>query len=240
MICEELVRIADGSGALAGRIAYDDGDDPRFLALVAPPHPLLGGTPDNPAVLALMEGCAAAGGLALTWEYAVAASTMDAAEVAARRAAFWDDPAAMRGYAGEIAEAARCVAWMRARRFAPAGCPLLFAGYSFGGALALVAAPADSPVLAVSAPIGALPSERPIVSERLSLAWPHDDVAASDEAIDAFVRAHAGRVRFVVRLGGDDHFLRGSSDAMRDVASQWATRESRYSPASMPHASSLL
>lgn len=240
MICEELVRVATGGSALAARIAYDDGAEPAALVLVAPPHPLLGGTADNPAVLALMEGCAEAGALAMTWEYAIASSDIDPSEVASRRAAFWDDPSDMRGYMAEISEAQCCIAWMRARCFAAPDSPLLFAGYSFGGALVLAAAPAESPVLAVSAPVEALPRERPVASDRLSLVWPREDVAASDRAIDAFLHANAARVRLVLRLGSDDHFLRGSSDVLRGIARDWAQRESAHSSASMPHASSLL
>jgi len=113
----------------------------RGAAVVAPPHPLYGGSFDNPVVIAIADGLrrAGAGALAFNWR-GVAGS--EGAATDDLEAAVSDYLAATHTLAGKS--------------------PLYAAGYSFGAGTALLAAssePRFAGVILLAPPVGMLRSE---------------------------------------------------------------------------------
>lgn len=69
-IVEERVTIAANDRGLEGRLAYPAEREPGWCALIASPHPLLGGNLENNLVLALHRQLAAHGAVTLAYNYA--------------------------------------------------------------------------------------------------------------------------------------------------------------------------
>src|SRR6185436_16466218 len=79
-ICEEHVTISRDDRDLPGILSYPFSGEPGIGALIAGPHPLLGGNLRSNVVRSLRQGLASAGCAALTFDY----GTPDAAGSKAR------------------------------------------------------------------------------------------------------------------------------------------------------------
>jgi len=164
------------------------------VAVVAPPHPLMGGHSSNPVVQAISSGVVAAGHRALLFNFrGVGESSGDAS-------ADLDD-------ADEDFRAAlECAA--------AAGGPLIAAGYSFGAATALRVASADarvSTVIAVAPPPALFdPSALTRIHGSLTLVAAEHDHFAPAEALAELTR-RVPHTRFEVVSGADHFFGRGLS-----------------------------
>lgn len=169
----EARRIAGSSGA---------------VAVVAPPHPLLGGTLHNPVVVGIAEGLQRAGVATLSFNWR-GIDGSEGARTDSLDAAVADYLAAIQAIAGES--------------------PLYAAGYSFGAAVALLAAREDPRVRGVimlAPPTGMLRAEDiHAVTVPLSLMVGDDDeyapVTELQAKIDGCTRAG------LEVIPGADHFF---------------------------------
>jgi alpha/beta superfamily hydrolase len=176
------------------------------VAVVAPPHPLMGGHSSNPVVQAISSGVVASGNRALLFNFrGVGESSGDAS-------ADLDD-------ADEDFRAALACA-------AASGAPLIAAGYSFGAATALRVAAADARVTAVIAvaPPPALFDRTVLekVTAALTVIAAEHDHFAPAEALGELVRG-VPHTRFEVVSGADHFFGRGLAHVTR------LTREALFS-----------
>jgi len=90
-IVEEKVRIKGSGRTLEGILAYPDGR-PGFSALIAGPHPFLGGDMHNNVVISLLRTLASHGAVALAFNYGgVGGSEGGPADWPAVMSAFWKD-----------------------------------------------------------------------------------------------------------------------------------------------------
>lgn len=69
VILDELTRFESDGLSLEGRLAYPESANPTFAALIAGAHPLLGGREENNVADAVRTGLAAAGAVAMTFNY---------------------------------------------------------------------------------------------------------------------------------------------------------------------------
>ncbi len=123
---EERIAIDEGGRCLEGLLAYDD--QPRWSALIAGPHPFLGGDLDNNVVRRLLAGLATDGALALTFNYAgVGASEGGPRDWPAVMSQFWEE-GRFEGEADWVEDTQSALSTLRSlskRRLA-------IVGYSFG------------------------------------------------------------------------------------------------------------
>jgi uncharacterized protein len=167
------------------------------VAVVAPPHPLMGGHSSNPVVQAISSGIVASGHRALLFNFRGVGESSG-------------DPSADLDDADEDFRAALACA-------AEAGTPLIAAGYSFGAATALRVASADTRVTAVIAvaPPPALFDRRVLeLPAALTVVAAGHDHFAPAEALAELVKGipHA---RFEVVAGVDHFFGRGLANVTR-------------------------
>ena len=91
-VIEERISVDAPGRKLEGLLGYGLADTAAFAALVAGPHPLLGGDMDNNLVCALRRGLAANGGVTLAFNYAgVGASEGGPADWPTVVSAFWEN-----------------------------------------------------------------------------------------------------------------------------------------------------
>lgn len=127
-VVQERVRFAGPAGQLAGELAYPNRNAPSFAALIAGPHPYMGGTMANRLVECLAIHLAAVGGVSLRFDYGgTGDSDGRPIDVAASMSAFWET-----GHAPEdpdrVEDAAAAAAYV-ASLAAP---QVVLVGYSFG------------------------------------------------------------------------------------------------------------
>lgn len=162
----------------------------NLSAVIAPPHPLYGGTLGNPVVVAIAEGLERLGASTLRFNFrGTEASEGEASD---------DLQAAVEDY-----QAARAA--LRTRTQAPC----VLAGYSFGAGTALLAARDESDVrglLLLSPPVGMLlPADLAALEVPLSIiVGDHDDYAPLP-ALQALLAPHAHCTLEVIP--GADHFF---------------------------------
>jgi uncharacterized protein len=192
----------------ARRVPGDHG-----AAVIAPPHPLYGGTLDNPVVIAIADGLCRAGigALAFNWrgiEDSEGEATGDL------EAAVGDYVAAARALDGQG--------------------PLYAAGYSFGAGTALLAAVAEprfAGVVLVAPPVGLLHAE-----DLHAARAPVVVVAADDDAyapLAALQTALAARPDAALEvIAGADHFFHFGG--LPEVATRVAAHMDRIRRASIP------
>jgi uncharacterized protein len=172
------------------------------VAVVAPPHPMMGGHLSNPVVEALAAGIVAAHHRALLFNFRGVGES-------------FGDPSADPADADEDFRAALATA-------AAASEPVVAAGYSFGAAAALRAASRDErirAVVAVAPPpalIGDVSWER--LAGRLTIIAAERDHLAPAQGLEAFALA-ATRGRFEV-VAGADHFFGRGLDRVAQIAEQ--------------------
>jgi alpha/beta superfamily hydrolase len=226
-IVVERVSFVAGPYRLDGELAYPDTDPPIGTAIVAGPHPLLGGNRQNNVVRGLGDGLAARGLATLRFDYrGVGGSEGPAVDVAEHMAQFWAT-----GHVPDemaLAEDVRgAVAFLR--RAAGAELPLALVGYSFGCAL-LPDVPLDGiarPVMVLVAPtLGKHDYEayNSVSCPVLAIAS-EDDFAAEAGKVRGWVDSLTSPARLILRRL-DNHFFRGHeawlAETVADfLAEQW-------------------
>lgn len=187
--------MTSGSFTIPGNPALEGawlGDAGGGVAVVAPPHPMMGGHLSNPVVATLAEGIVAAHHRALRFNFRGVGES-------------YGEPSGDPNEADEDFRAAMATA-------ATSGLPLVAAGYSFGAAAALRAASADRRVRAVVAvaPPVALVGEVALehLGENLTIIAAERDPFAPVDSLRIFATA-APRARFEVVRGADHFFASG-------------------------------
>jgi hypothetical protein len=194
-------------GRLDAELAYPAGDV-RGAALVAAPHPYMGGSMAHPLLVRIAGALAEEGFIALRFDYGgVGRSAGAPVDVAASLEEFWRSGAAPED-PRLVEEARAAAAWLEAR----AGSPALV-GYSFGAFAAARIAGGGTPAMVLVAPTiarhdyvcAALP-----VIPALVVFGPGDFVTSEEELV-AWARGLPGPTRLAFVAGGD-HFFRGRED----------------------------
>jgi alpha/beta superfamily hydrolase len=208
----ESVRIPAGAGRLEGELGYP-ATEPVGMAVLAGPHPLLGGTVHNNVVRGLGDGLARCGLATLRFNYrGVGASDGAAADPAAQLTAFWQTSRAP----DEVHYQADLVA---ARAFLRAAVgrdlPLALVGYSFGCTLLPAAVPpgdAGAALVLVAPTVGThdYAGFETVGGPKLVIA-PEDDFAADAAGLARWFAGLPGRTQ-LVRPRLDSHFFRGHED----------------------------
>jgi alpha/beta superfamily hydrolase len=205
----ETVQFRSGRWRLRGELVYGEDGAPVAAAVIAGPHPLLGGTMENNVVRGLGDGLARQGIAALRFDYrGVGASEGPATDVAARLAEFWqtsrvDDEA---GYAEDFAAAVEFLRSAVGTKLRPT-----LIGYSFGCSLlaTVPGASAETPLVLVAPTVGthSYTSLAAATAPKLVVA-PECDFATDDAALlDWFGRLPAPKELLRPKLDG--HFFRG-------------------------------
>jgi len=125
---DELVSIPVGERRISGRLTYAADGCPSVAALVAGPHPLLGGRPDNPIITSLRSGLASRGAAVLTFDYQdPTLGGIDAAIWSEMVSEFWRSSHVSQeeDWRRDVSAAAQYL-----RAAAPG--PIVLIGYSFG------------------------------------------------------------------------------------------------------------
>ena len=150
-IVVEHVRFPSGPYWLEGELAYPEDAVPCGAAVVAGPHPLLGGDMRNNVVVGLSDGLAARGLVALRFNYrGVGGSEGPAVDAAAHLARFW----ATSHVEDEGDFRLDLVAARDFLRSVTAEAPPALVGYSFGCTLLPHAAGAAEPLVLVAPTVG--------------------------------------------------------------------------------------
>lgn len=210
---EQSISIASSAedAALEGRLCRVG----ESLAIIAPPHPLMGGSLENPVVEALVKGFHAQGVSTLRFNF---------------RGVGNSDGVPSGALPDAVADYRRAVTWALSQRFSN----LVLAGYSFGAVAALethLAGVACFGVAAVSPPTDMLSVERLsqldclfavicgdrdslVVTTKLDALMPH--VAWGRHAViagaDHFFGAHLSAVVTFAKQIADDQLAAGGSD----------------------------
>jgi len=203
---ERMATVArlDAAGETLEGIYLSGGPDAAAGAVIAPPHPLYGGSMDSPVTNELAWSCAKAGisSLRFNWRGVGASAGAPSGEAADADA----------DYASALAHMAESVPG-----------PLLAAGYSFGAAAAVRVArqePRVRRLLLVAPPPSLIePAEITAGGQRvLVLAGAHDAIAPAG-ALEASLSGASG-ARFVCIEEADHFFAAGLAEVGR-AASSW-------------------
>jgi alpha/beta superfamily hydrolase len=223
----EAVRFRAGDCLLEGELVYP-GEEPAGMAVLAGPHPLLGGTMHNNVVRGLGDGLARCGLATLRFNYRGAgASEGGAVDPVAGLTAFWQtsrtpDEA---HYVEDFAAACAFLAGAVGRDL-----PRALVGYSFGCTLLPAAVPPgdDRTALVLVAPtVGThdYASYETLTGLKLVIA-PEEDFAADPEELARWYARLPERKR-LVRSWLDSHFFRGDEDWLTETVSGFLDREWR-------------
>jgi alpha/beta superfamily hydrolase len=214
----EAIWLRSGAYHLEGELAY--AGVAAGAAIIAGPHPLLGGSMRNNVVRGLAEGLARRGVVTLRFNYrGVGASDGPRVDVAARLAEFWatshvaDEPA----YRDDFAAAVEFL-----RDALGDGLPSARIGYSFGCSL-LPHAPGDenAPLVLVAptvgthdyAAFGSLPNPVLVVAS-------DDDFAAEAGAAQRWFDGLTGPTQ-LIQGRFDNHFFRGHEEWLAEVVADF-------------------
>jgi len=211
----ERVLFPSGAYLLEGELVYPDDATPVEGAVVAGPHPLLGGDMRNNVVVGLSEGLAARGMAVLRFNYrGVGGSEGPAIDAAAHLSRFWatshvDDESDFRF---DLAAADDFLRSAMAK-----GPPTALVGYSFGCTLLPHAARAADPLILVAPTVGvhAYAIYDGLLNPLLVVASEDDFAADAGRLRDWFGRLSARKRLLQPRL--DDHFFRGHEDWLAET-----------------------
>jgi uncharacterized protein len=176
---------------------------PTAVAVICHPHPLFGGTLHNKVVHTLARTLRAAGAATLRFNFRGVGASEGTHD----------------NGAGETQDTLAAVAWARARW---PGVPLVLAGFSFGGAVAIRAAAVAAPVWLITV----APAVDRVDLESLALPrcdWlvvqgDADDVIAPDLVLQWMAKwAPQARVRVLTGVG---HFFHGRLHELQDCLRQ--------------------
>lgn len=204
-----LEALVDPPAAAAG--------SPLLAAVICHPHPLFGGTLQNKVVHTLARTLRAAGGAALRFNFRGVGASEGTHD----------------GGGGEIGDALAAVAWARGRW---PGAPLVLAGFSFGGAVAIQAAAAAGAawLITVAPAVDRVPLEQLELPrcDWLVVQGDADDVVPADTVLQWMTRwAPQARVRV---LSGVGHFFHGRLHELQNcLREEWPAAI----PANAPRAS---
>lgn len=183
------------------------GEGPR-VAVVAPPHPLMGGHLSNPVVQAIADGLVRAGVRCLLFN--------------------WRGVGESDGDPSGAPEDADCD-YARAFAFAARATPVsVLSGYSFGGATAIRSAASGGAVdVFAVAPPPALFAESSLapLAGRLTVVAAGRDVFAAAADLAVALRS-APRARLETIDAADHFFSGGAARRVRDLAAEFAASES--------------
>ncbi len=190
------------SGALLGPAE----GEPRAAAVIAPPHPLYGGSMENPVVSELAYACCQAGVTSLRFDWRGVGGSAGTAS--------GDTADADADYAAALAEIRATV-----------NAPVLACGYSFGAAAAARAATGDPRVrrLVLVAPPPALADAEALGAFRgptLVLVGERDPLAPPD-AVDRMLAEDAE----LVVIPEADHFFGAGLAALGRAMRDWLSRQ---------------
>jgi alpha/beta superfamily hydrolase len=214
-IVAEEVRFPSGPYRLQGELAYPESGDPRGAALLAGPHPLLGGTMENNVVRSLGPGLARRGLATLRFNYRGAGgSEGPPIDVARHLALFWEtshvpDEMDLRH---DVQAAADFL-----RRAAGADLPLALVGYSFGCALLPHVAVKGPCVRILIAPtVGKHDYDvfESAADPLLAIASEDDFAAGAAQVRSWFERLPGPKELILERF--DNHFFRGHEEWLAD------------------------
>jgi alpha/beta superfamily hydrolase len=218
-LATESVRFEAGPFPLEGELAYAEAP-PRGVAVVAGPHPLLGGDMRNNVVRGLAEGLARRGVPTLRFNYrGVGGSGGPPVAVTSDLAEFWAT-SHVRGEQDFRDDLAAAVAF--ARTALGDGLPLALVGYSFGCSLLPHAGAGPGCPMALVAPTAGTHDYGAFagVSGPLLVIAPEQDFAADGARLRGwFDGLHAPRR--LVRRGEDNHFFRGDEDWLAETVSDF-------------------
>jgi alpha/beta superfamily hydrolase len=209
-IVAEHVRFPAGAYQLEGVLAYPEADPPRAAAVIAGPHPLLGGDLDNNVVRALADGLARRGLATLRFNYrGVGRSDGPAIDLAAHLAEFWRTAHVADEKTDARSDLEGAVAHLRG--VVGGDLPLALLGYSFGCTLLPYVTAGEGPLARVLiaptvarhdyTPYRALPEPMLVVASQ-------EDFAAPADSLRRWFGTLAGPRR-LVHLALDNHFFRG-------------------------------
>ncbi len=196
-----LVETSDGC-RLEADLLRPDTTDPRGGIVVAHPHPLYGGDRTHPIVTSLTDAAAAAGYVALRFDF----------RGTGRSTGIHDKGT------GEVNDMNAALAYVAA--IIPIGTPLVAAGYSFGGAMALRSNELrTSHRIGVAAPLAMLgPGVAPL-EPTLLIVPRHDQYTTPDQAA-AGVATWPNPPTLEI-IEGADHFLMGFTAEVTKRALAW-------------------
>jgi uncharacterized protein len=201
------------AGPIEALLELPAGGAPQGIAVICHPHPLYGGTLQNKVVYTLARAALSTGHAALRFNF----------RGVGQSAGLHD------GGDGETGDALAAIA--AARRQWP-GLPLLLAGFSFGGGVAIRAATqADPALLATAAPavdhvrLDGLP---PLHCPWLIVLGEADDVVNPERVRQwAAVNAPAARI---VGLPGVGHFFHGKLNELQAAVTAFALEMGKKKP----------
>jgi len=214
MSSEQAVRIADGGPELDARFARLG----RNVAIVAPPHPMMGGSMDSPVVEAMVEGFQAGGWSTLRFNFRGVGESAGSASG---------------NVSDAVADYQRVVKWARDQE----SDWLTFGGYSFG-ALAAIGTHLSGLdchcIAAVAPPAQALTPE---MMERIDclfalVAAKHDQIAEPGRYMELLT--HATQAAY--HLIDADHFFANQRDEIFGYARTLAHDLTRAQAAERDHA----
>ncbi len=218
MIVDEFI-----SKPVRGTLSYQDSGPVSAVVLLCGPNPFLGGQPDNPVLQTLASALLDAGAIVLTIEYPAWSAGLAAEEFERLRAQFWSEEFIPDQMPQDVIAGNRALGFLGnlSREF---GVPLVAAGYSYGGALALeLTQCAPIPVLAISPPLRTLSPSSRLGDDRCLLIRAREDLALSSEEVAAFqVRSsHAFQQELV--LESEDHFFMHELPTIARATKEWLT-----------------
>lgn len=194
----ELLSLDGPVGRLEARLEQP-GDAPSAVAVVCHPHPLYRGTMQNKVVTTLARAFLHVGAASLRFNFRGVGES----------AGQYD------GSSGELDDLLAAIDWLRAEW---PGLPLLLAGFSFGGAIAVRAAslrPTRS-LVTIAPAVDRVPSNqaRPDC-DWLIVHGDSDDVVAADR-VRSWASAFAPPPE-IIMLAGAGHFFHGRLIELRDA-----------------------
>jgi len=215
----ESVRFRAGAYRLEGELLYPDESSLCGVAVVAGPHPLLGGSMGNNVVRILSDGLARRGLATLRFNYrGVGNSDGPDIDVARQMAEFWQTShvACEDDYQTDLDGA---VDFLRAD--VSRALPLALIGYSFGSTLLAAAAPADTAtaLILIAPTVGKHNYDAfvPLDHPKLVIA-PEGDFAADATALRAWF-ARLAEPKQLIQQRLDNHFFRGHEEWLVDTVS---------------------
>jgi uncharacterized protein len=228
----EAVRLPGSPFALEGELAYPEQHAPLGGAVIAGPHPLLGGTMHNNVVTRLAEGLARRRLAVLRFNYrGIGRSEGPPVDVLRSLTEFWatahvpEEPA----YRDDLRQATDCAQ-------AELGLPrLALIGYSFGGSLLpYVRATPDVPLVLIAPTIGTHDYDAfvPLANPLLVIASEDDFATSRDRLADWHARLACPRE--LIRGQFDNHFFRGHEEWLSETVFDFIDRQWSASPCHRP------
>ncbi len=211
----EDIAFTAGTFRLSGELAYPEAEAPRGAAVLAGPHPLLGGNMHNNVIRGLGDGLARRGLATLRFDYrGVGRSEGPAVDVAGRLAEFWQTshvPDEIDLWQ-DVQGAVDCL-----RQIAGRDLPLALVGYSFGCALLPHVRAPDAAFVLVAPTIGKHDMTPFLTVRRPTLVIAsEDDFATDEEQLQRWFRQLAPPRR-LVQERFDNHFFRGHEERLTET-----------------------